>query len=423
MINYIKKLQTVKIEKLFILFLSLTALIDLINGIIISINDSTSFTIGKVVRPLLILITVIIIIRSKRIKTIIGVGIFFSYFILDNIFTFFFHRQVNILAMDLTNVSKLLLLLAIIVAGKILIEDNKITRKDLKKVILINLRVITISLIICKIFNLGESAYINDVGFKGYFYSNNELSIVLSLIFIYYCNDIYIMVNNKTNVPKSTFFDLISVIISLLWIGAKTSFIVVFITLIIYFIKLLKKVNIIKNIKIIGIAIGIITISIGIFTLLFNKEINEIISKQIYQFQTRSLLNFILSDRNLYWDTIKENYILNNRSILNDLIGYRNSTINGTTFINIELDANVVYLNFGVIGLMLIIGLFTKILVYSNKKFILIYPYIIYVLFSLTAGHVLFGAFAGTFFAVHCLFMIEDKKTSSYDGNSEEDLI
>jgi len=411
MIKNNKLLNIIKIDKIFIAFLCFTGVIDLINGLVISITDSTYITVGKLIRPIFLLVIALTIIKAKNKKDLIILTVISIYFIGDNIATYFFYKEIGVLFSDLINVSKLLMLVGIIIAGKVLIEEKKITKADLNRILVINLRVISISLIICKIFNLGESAYVNDIGFKGYFYSNNELSIVLSLMLMYCCDSIYINIIKGNKISKWLFWDFISVLVVLLLIGAKTSFIVTVVTLLIYIIRVFKKINFFNNIKVISIISISSIVAIFIFSILFNKEINEVFNKLLFQFQNRDMMSFVLSDRNLHWQNMKETYIYGNNNLIDYLVGFRRYPVNGTTFINIELDAHAIYFNFGIIGLIITTVFFIKIFISTKKKFILIYPFVIYILFSITAGHVFFGAFAGTIFAIHCLIMIESKYT------------
>ena len=395
-------------SKLFIYFLYLTGIVDFLNGFIISEVGRLPISIGQIYR-LLFLIVIIWIAIKNRIDVI--KGFFYSilfYFTATTLFTTFEHGNIIALINDLINVSKLFLVLGIIVAGKNLLNIGKININVIKRIITFNTRFITISLIICKMFNLGEYAYINEVGFKGYFYSNNELSIVLSLMFIYYWEDIYYVIIGIKKIKISNCLDIGLVTISMILIGAKTSYIIIIFTILISIIRIFKHCNVITILKGAFIICCMITIIFIIFNI-YSQEINSILEKQIYYFKENDLLSFILSDRNLMWSQIKNNFILGS-GVFKYLFGFRGEVINNTTFINIEMDGNVIYLNYGVIGLFLIIMLYIYIFKNSPKKYIYIYPFVVYIMFSITAGHVLFGAFSGTFLALHCIRMFQNNE-------------
>ena len=391
-----------KNNNIFKWFLYSTAIIDLINGFVIDEIGVLPISLGQIYRIMFILFAGILIVKYSNKQEKMFFSIITYYFIISALVRFYLNNNIKLVFDDIINLSKLLLIIMIIISGKILIRKKEIKKRDLQKIIEFNGYVVIVTLIICKIFNLGNYAYLDGVGFKGYFYSNNEVSIVLSLIFIYKWEEIYKQIINKNRVKFSNFFILLLIISSAVIIGAKTVYLVFVITLILSICRVLIKMDIYSLLKFI-FALGIVAIIFSIIGSLYNEEINAIIIKQKYHFENRSLLSFILSDRDILWKQLKDTFISGRETIIKVLLGFTPS------FYNVELDLHALYINYGIIGVSLIIIPTIKLLLSSKKKYIIIYPFIIYISFSLTAGHVMFGAFAGTFFSIHCLSMIEDK--------------
>lgn len=393
------------VNRMFIYFLYLTGVVDLINGFVISEIGRLPVSIGQIYRFMFLIIIFWIIISNKIkfIKSLFFIIVF--YFTSMTLITTFQHGNVTVLTNDFINLSKLFLNLGIFVAGKSLLDRGEINSYIIKKIIKFNMYCITLSLLFCKLFNLGEYAYINDVGFKGYFYSNNELSIVLSLMFIYFWENIYKSLINIRKLKLKDIIDLFLITISLILIGSKTSYIIIIITIFISIVRAFKNLKISTILKVTSIFLIILIALEGILHI-YSNEINKIIEKQLFYFNNRDIVSFILSDRNVMWNQIKYN-IMSNSNIFNKLFGFRRIIINNTTFINIEMDGNVLYLNYGIIGFLLIIVMYMHVYIKSQKRFILIYPFIIYIMFSLLAGHVMFSAFSGTFLSLHCIRMLE----------------
>lgn len=396
-----------KLANTFIILLYSTGIIDFFNGMLMSLFSEQTFTLGKIIRIILLLLCLSIILRSKnKVDKLIYVLITL-YFVMGNIYNYLYHYEIEVLFNDIVNLSKLILILSLIICGKILIENKYLDKVIIEKIIVFNGRIISILMIITKFLGVGNNAYVGEVGFKSYFNSNNELSIVLSLVLIYLFERIYKVINHEKTFRILDIIDITLVGISLILIGSKTSYIVIIFTFILNLLRVIKFNNIDRK-KIIKYLLALFIALLSIIGILFN-DIMIIIGEQIHKFQTRSLLNYILSDRNLYWNQIKDQYIDGRNTTLNNLFGFTNIPNGGMTFVNIELDANVIYLNYGIIGLLIIVLFFVYILKGSKLKFSLVYPFVVIILFSLTAGHVLFGAFAGTFLALHCMMIIESK--------------
>lgn len=394
-----------KVSSFFKILLYLTATIDLINGFFINEIGILSISVGQIFRVIFIVLMTIVIFNNSKKEELIFLMFIIYYFIISIVARYYLNNNITIVVNDIMNFSKLLLIIMIIICGRVLIEKKILIKRDLINIIEFNSWIIVISLLVCKAFNLGSYAYLEDVGFKGYFYSNNELSIVLSLIFIYRWEEIYQGIMGKYKVHILKYISLLLIVASAFIIGAKTIYLVFAFTIIISVLRALIKMNIYSILKFL-VCLSIVSIIFCLIGYVYRNEIQAIIIKQKSHLENRSLISFILSDRDILWKQLRDIFIVGNESVLKILFGFTPS------FYNVELDFNVLYINYGIIGVMAIIIPLIKLLKISSKKYISIYPFIIYIAFALTAGHVIFAAFAGTFFSIHCLNMIEDKLTS-----------
>lgn len=387
-------------------FLLITAMIDIINGLCLSIFSDSNFSFGQVFRLFfcLMLILSIILYKDKSNRKMF-LFIIIAYYLINTLIGGYLDSSSKVIFSDLINVFKLFLPMLIIVACYELNQVGKFSIDYCNKIIEFNTVIVTTSLIIFKIFNIGYHSYNDEIGFRGLYNSTNELSIVISVMYVFVLDKIYnVRIIQKKWSYKSILLLFIS-IVALLLTGSKTGIGVIIVISIIYLIKMIaNKKNKHKIMQTIVLLIIIFIILFIIYNV-YNAEILSIIAREQYFYNSRDLFSFILSDRNSLLSEVWGNQVSGKANLIRILFGFRNFSAVDTTFVNIELDGFVLFINYGVIGFIMIIlfylSLFAKSWKIKDKK---IYPYklayIMITLFSLLAGHVMFGAFAGTFLAI-----------------------
>lgn len=396
--------------KIVYFLLIITSMIDLLNGFCLQQMPDSPLSVGQIFRIILIITLLICIFQMNDDKMKIIFFIYFGYFIIDTIMTIFYHESLKILFNDLSNVTKIVLPIMIIIVCYDLSRKGFFREWQINKIIIFNMRFISIALIILKVFNLGNSAYVGEVGFKGYFNSNNELSIVLSIMFIYNLERLFVFSFSKKKGSKTVIIDILLNTLTLVLIGAKTCYIIIAFSLLVYLIRLLQYWKKLSPAKITVMLIIVSVVGVVAVNVFYN-DIDNIIAKQQYYFANRDLLSFVLSDRNLYLSQMWDIYVKGNINALTLFFGFRKYEFfnYATSFINIELDGHVIFINYGIIGAMLILAFYLKIFVKCKKSsFYKKMSYFIYLAFSLLAGHVMFGVFAGTFLALNCASMMAE---------------
>lgn len=407
--------------RLLIFLLSCTALVDAINGALISFIPTLPISFGQIFRFILLMVLIFYISSTGlNRKQSFFLLVLFIYFLSTTLMTEFNHSSLIVLLNDITYAAKLLLPMLIIVIFKRLSEKEALNYKSVEKILEVNLLFITISMTILKILNLGQTVYEDGIGFKGFYYSNNELSIVLGGLFIYSLDKLY---TEKSKNLKYLIYILL-LFETMILIGAKTSYIIIIVATIIYLIKFLRKQKAVAFVKLIPISSFIVLAMIVIFNI-FKSEIMDIYNRQKYFLAEYSdFTSFILSNRNSLLEIINVNYISPNMHWYTVLVGFRNNIIeNDSTFISIELDLHSIYFNYGFIGLALVLafygqllkGVFTK----NHKVFAYKLTVMLFFLFSALAGHVFFGAFANTFLAIFCIPIIAKMQRDDVNIKSE----
>jgi glycosyltransferase involved in cell wall biosynthesis len=414
-----------KYSKLAYFLLAITAIVDFINGFFLYKFPDMTISIGKYFRIIVLVVMLSYIIKYYRFKKYANYLLFISlYFILNTLSTYYYHRSFSILFGDLIIVSKLLLPLIIITAFIELNNIQNVKLESIEYIIKVNMFFIPLSLLIPKLLNLGISAYGANIGYKGYYFSNNELSIVLSVMFIFSLEFMYRYIRINAKVSIAYIVNIVFITIALMLIGAKTSYIIIALALLIYILRYIKnnfnyykenKVILVKNITMI---LGLLLLSAVIIGIFFYKEIMEIVSRQTYFINNRSFLSFILSDRDILFSNLWNDRVSGNMNIYTLLFGFRKiSNVYNNTFLTIEMDAHAIFINYGLVGSLLISVFYYRIFTYKSlREYKYLFPYrfsyIITILFSILAGHVMFGAFAGTFLAIVAMPLILDLKTS-----------
>ncbi|OXX82521.1 hypothetical protein AVM15_18070, partial [Paraclostridium benzoelyticum] len=265
-------------------------------------------------------------------------------------------------------------------------------------------------LIIPMILNLGSNVYAGGLGSKGFFYSNNELSIVVSILFIFAIDKLY------NNFSLKNLSILLLVGISLLSIGSKTGMIIPMIISIIYLIKsFIDKENRQKfrNFMIIAILGSLI-----ILIFICPNLISEFINRQLYLYSIDggSILYAILSGRNEFLSIIYVYFVESNHKIMTLIFGYGeyvknriiasglSSEYNPGVLKSIEMDFFDIVFGYGIIGVILVYGYFIEAFIknYSLKKerFKYTIAFISIMFLGFLSGHIFYSAMSGSMLAI-----------------------
>ena len=405
-----QKIEKFYNKKILNVFLLVQPLIDVLTSFMMKYLN-TGITIGMVCRIAFILYAIIYLIfvsnKNKKFKVIYFglLSLYFVGFIITNCINSYILEEMVCFIKYIYYPIILLFLIEIN-------NDNKIFKTLFKTAMILNLL-----MIISQLFGFTIPSYgYGKIGNSGWFYSANELSVIYSMFFpiIFYK---YI---NKTNL----FYTIILIIslICMLVIGTKTTYLSVFITVLIYGFYLIIQRLIYKN-KI-GGKIKKIIIFIILFTLFtpvmpIYKNMN--IHLNILNNNTNSNLvesekvesndkissdapNLIFYGREKYLSDVKK--ISKNSNLNQKIFGIGKVVKKGEfdyKYYELELDFHNVIYCYGIFGL--IIFLFPQIFVaikimlnirnnkiLDEKIYLLLVSVLIAYLVSLLAGHTLLSA-------------------------------
>ena len=231
-------MQKLSKEKIFYIWLLLQPIIDLIVSLTIR-NSDCSITIGIILRGLFLLTLLLVTIFSKKIKNKKNIYayfiVLFVYFILymlirinENSFSF------GLIVSEVKYIFKYFYYPIVLLTMYQLKDYFELDNDKLKKILVINLFIITFSIILSYLTNSAYSSYGNgNSGIVGWFYSANEIGAILVILYPY----TFLIKNNK-QVIFNTIVMLLT-IISSIYMGTKTTYFGIILSLVFYIIYIL----------------------------------------------------------------------------------------------------------------------------------------------------------------------------------------
>lgn len=372
----------------------MTPIIDTINGFFLMKYGATGVSIGTVYRLILLVYILFGILCKRKTALVILTIMYFPIIGLirglngEGVFGCFTYAMKWILPIAL-----------IMYYGEVKNDKNKINRYLTKCFEFWSLFV-PISLILEYIFGLGYNTYFN-AGFKGLYYSTNDIALVLILIFIY---SIYHAVNcfNKKMVIAS-----ILCFISIIVLSTKSS--LFFGILSFFYIVVTSKKIKIKQ----AISLAIVIIIVGIFVVYnMGNQINAFFLRYSDMWTVTESSNFIshfmafaTSGRSTrisaFFSEIEHGNVITN--LLFGWIYPDNAHV-------IEMDWHDLMCQYGIIGFTIALVVYLKLFFRCSKKAKpYFYMIILGFIYSILAGHVISGAFSGTVFATAFVLLINYK--------------
>jgi len=400
-----------KYGKVLYNLLSITILIDFINGIWVKLP------IGEVYRILIIILSVLIIIKYKRDE--INLVIFMALFlILNAAISFMVKSNINGIIFDSRMILKAIYYILIFKSIKSLYINNKFTLGNVNKIILNNLYYTPFLFLISYVLKIGETSYANiSLGFKSTFLSLNSINVALIVLFVFAFDN---LINSKSKIRW--LFINIAIVYPMVLLGTKSSLIflifipIIYIAMNIHFKprKLtLRRLVYLYSIFMIVTILGVFILINNEFDSLINRGyISELIGRQKHLFENRDLVSYLLSGRNWLLETGTDIFF-NDFNIFKGIFGSGYFNIhNGIAVIwgqglnevrPIELDLFDIFYSYGIIGVSLTYGYVIKKLCFNfrYRRHRQCKPYfvatIVLLIFSLLGGHVFLEAISSTF--------------------------
>ena len=250
----------------------------------------------------------------------------------------------------------------------------------------------------------GNSVYGDNMGYKAYFISQNELSFVIIVL------TCFVGYRIISNIKFIECIKLVLLFLAGILLNTKSTIIVcMFVAIMAFVILIIHQSAGVKVGTIIITIIGIILLKEK-FLLAVNASVNRYSSlKSLYY--DDSVLTAVLSGRNIYvknaWEELRVDGNLFNYVIGNGFCGKYLT----------EMDLFDIFFYMGIVGVIITIICLTYIfknISKTNRAELNIYKkmsFLISVAFMFLTGHVLFMAMSGCFFVLFCCFLME------YNGN------
>lgn len=389
----------IKIEKIFFIMFLILPIIDSINGLINNGGNENGISLGIIYRFTVFLICLLIIYKYSLLKS--SFGIFIS------IILFIFIPQL----FHSYELEKLFILLFKLILPIVCIETYKSIRSKglLVEGFVDNLFewwsiIFPITILLPYFMGIGFNTYgSGSVGYKGFYYSQNDVGFILPILYIYALSKF---------IERITIKRIITIFLIMqcsLLIGLKSNYMIIIVITIYYLVKKNKNKGAYKNklIMILAVIIGLI----GIFYL-YSEQIQMIYNRWIYFSSMRNFASFMTSARS---DRILPTlfYINKNYSILYFIFGTGLGYTNANFGQFIEMDFFDVYFQLGFVGLVFILSYYFSLYFRnrkkeSNKSFYNI-AFLVTMVISFLAGHVLESALSGMFLSMICCGLIGDK--------------
>ncbi|MGG3161289.1 O-antigen ligase family protein [Geobacillus stearothermophilus] len=392
-------------KKVLFWLIILTPIIDTINGLII--YNQKNIPLGVTYRFIFLVTLFLLFFKNTKISTELLLFYFiFLYLFINPIITSIINNNLEKLSVDFEFASRIILFFVI------LFTLYKIIRSDyelLKRAIEVSCWIVSFTIIIPFILGLGNNSYVDhngvSVGFKGFYYSNNALNVVMIILFIFCLDEIFRYKINLFRILK-----IFLVFVSTIIIGSKSSLFYAVVMFLVYMVHYIKRMKMIQ----------LIALFLGVFLgfLYFKKYFFDIINMQMYRLVNNDFMTYLLSGRNEFLNAAADFYF-SNLSITSLLFGLGNNEMTtniGAIYFGrtnhllkgIEMDLFDLFFNMGLITLLIFLTLYIYIL---YKCYILlkiknvearpfIYSYIALLFFSILGGHVITEAFSITFFGV-----------------------
>lgn len=289
------------------------------------------------------------------------------------------------------------------------IKNRHISGETIYRILNNNAYVIIFCIVVPYMLDLGYTIYSGGIGYKGFYYSQNELNAALIILFFF---SLY-KLNKKMTLLS--LFQVGGLLVCILLMSTKSSLIACAIGAGVYVFEYIRKENSRKK----TIMIGVLAICIFAVSGFVISKIMDMFARQSSLLSTYdgSLLATITSGRIYTLEDAWQQLVNSDNVVLNAILG------NGffSSYL-IEMDFFDVFFYLGIIGIIGIIAFLVYICIKSqnnlkkDKNIIRIAGFIVILAFAFVTGHVLFMATSGCYFILYCIFIIKYNFNDTYSN-------
>lgn len=260
-----------------------------------------------------------------------------------------------------------------------------------------------LTLLLAYVLGIGFSTYGDgtsmggrNVGFKGLYFAQNDISYIIDILYLYVMNKIF------KHVSPRTIFEYLMVLSSSILMGLKGNYLIIILITIACLFK--SESSLSRNFRK-TLLFMLIVLSILAFLSFFANEINQIIERWQYFYNKNSLISFLTSARS---DRLAPTFswLFANYGIVGLLCGSGYNYTNIVISKFIEMDPFDIILQLGLIGFIFVYGFYVKL--YLNNRNVVFYStaFLLTLLISTLSGHVFETALSGVFLGVICSGLI-----------------
>lgn len=406
--SFINKIDREKLWSIFLVYVMLNPVLDLIYGFTKYIGVDISLNINHIIRVLVIPLLFLLIRNSKN---RIIVFAYTLWIMLCTIVSKTNGISINIVT-DISWDLKMLTALCIFLLISECAKEPWFDEKKLFKMLIISALISCVSIII-SITGFGYVTYNYKWGYKGFFYINNTPSIYLLMIYPMF----HLILNGKKKIIYS-----IICLLGLLTVGTKTTMLGgIVLTAIMLLIELIysKRLKLLwKNRRKTVIIFGTVILAFFIVcTVVCIIYLHNVFLERSAGYQG-SIWKYIISNRDIQLETLntRVKWLPSAFRIIGTIFGYGYSRVSyelqkGSQFVAVEMDLHGTYYMFGIIVFILLIYILLitayrliKLIILDRSK-VSITLFLIFVVglgHGIMAGHVLYEALTLTPFWIVC---------------------
>lgn len=406
------KIKSMSYEMIVICLLSALPIVDSVNGMLMYTNMPSIGTLYKIFVMGIMLI--MIFSNGKGISKLFGIILATILYILMSISINYVISDCNIISMDypIKLVFNIVLFYALIQN----IKNKHISEEAIYKILNNNAYIIVICVIVPYLLGLGYTIYSGNIGYKGFYYSQNELNAVLIILLFFSLYKLY------QKITILTIMQVLGIFICILLMSTKSSLIAGMLGFSVFVFEYIKKENARKKMILIGIlSVGVVGVSGFVI-----GKITDMLTRQnsLHSIYNGSLLATITSGRIYTLEDAWGQFIEGDVYVLNALIG------NGffSKYL-VEMDFFDVFFYLGIVGILFVVMFLAYVLLKgkrnlrNDKNIIRRVGFFVIIAFAFLTGHVLFMATSGWYFIIYCVFIIVYGNNSSNYALGNSDLV
>lgn len=383
-------------EKILIFLMSIFPIVDSVNGFIL--RSSSEISLGIVYKFLLCVILSFFVICRKKINKhsvciILAVVVYVMCTVCINTLL------PNSMGLKIDKLIKFIFNIVFFFLLMQCCKMNILTAESFYKILNYSAWVIGACYLIPYILEIGYHTYSSSsMGYKAFFYSQNEIGVVLNILFYF---SLYKLAK-KINLLN--IFQVAIIFLCCILLNTKSTVIASLFGIVIWTFEVIQRKSLLYKI----VSIGVILVGILLFKGSIVNATNQIIVRMNYLAKNYQDTFFAvaLSGRN-YELSRAWNYLQSKHTVFRFLFG------NGfCSNYFVEMDLVDIFFYLGIIGTTSVACTLISIFKRSQKNFkqdkthIRSFSYLILILIMNFAGHVLFMATAGCYFVLYCCFLL-----------------